>query len=43
MSSARNVILARVRRAQLTGRIPGFGADRVQEFAFQEFAFVALS
>ncbi len=28
MSSARNVILARVRRAQLTGRIPGFGADR---------------
>jgi L-lactate dehydrogenase complex protein LldG len=28
MSSARNNILARVRRAQLTGRIPGFGADR---------------
>ena len=28
MSAARNVILARVRRAQLTGRIPGFGAER---------------
>ena len=28
MSSTRNNILARVRRAQLTGRIPGFGADR---------------
>jgi L-lactate dehydrogenase complex protein LldG len=28
MSSTRNLILARVRRAQLTGRIPGFGTDR---------------
>ena len=28
MSSPRNTILSRVRRAQLTGRIPGFGADR---------------
>ncbi len=28
MSSPRNTILSRVRRAQLTGRIPGYGADR---------------
>jgi L-lactate dehydrogenase complex protein LldG len=28
MSTTRNAILARVRRAQLTGRIPGFHADR---------------
>jgi L-lactate dehydrogenase complex protein LldG len=33
MSSPRNNILARVRRAQLTGRIPGFGADRRAAFS----------
>jgi L-lactate dehydrogenase complex protein LldG len=27
-TAARNAILSRVRRAQLTGRIPGFGTDR---------------